>query len=413
MRWNLGVAVAIAALASPVAADPPPAVNLLTSAPSTVAVSSTVANAAILPAHLVDGDLATAWNSRTDELVGAWLAFRVPAGAHVTAIRMTAGFTRTDQTGDLFTQNPRIRKVRVSRGGKLLVEQPLDPESRALQTIAVHADGGDFKIEILDVLPGSKATWREVCVSELEVWGTLPAGQAAARSTPVVRVGSLDLPPTPTPDECEKLLFPAAHDGRIAAEDDADAISGWDTLAVGPDVAMCRIDHHAPGSADTTVELALVRRAPAWRVVAQLPATTITTGPSPGGEYMAVVTGTVALAAYPLTATETAVLIEVSTNMGGPMFASGHTASTLYRAGATALTPVLDFESSFSDGESTDRERCTLQPALPRRGLPDLDVACVTTEGRWHHEDPRGDGEFQTTATQRFRWTGGRYAPRK
>ena len=76
--------------AAPAAPQP---VELLHAVPSTVAVSSTVDNAAILPEHLVDRDLATAWNSRTGDTAGAWIAVRVPREVRVDQIRMSAGFT--------------------------------------------------------------------------------------------------------------------------------------------------------------------------------------------------------------------------------------------------------------------------------------------------------------------------------
>lgn len=197
MRY-LTICWALTALVRSAAAEPaPPQLELLHAAPATVAVSSTVANARILPAHLVDGDPATAWNSRTGDLVGAWIAFRVPRGARVTAIRMTAGFTAKDKQGDLFTMNARIREVRLYRDGALLGQHELDIEARSRQELAVNADGGDFKIEIAEIVPGTKPTWREVCVSELEVLGTLPAGSQPSRTNPVVRVGSLDEPVKP------------------------------------------------------------------------------------------------------------------------------------------------------------------------------------------------------------------------
>ena len=56
---------------------PTPAVELLHLAGAKVAVSSTVANAKLPPTALVDGDLKTAWNSRTGDLRGAWIAIRV------------------------------------------------------------------------------------------------------------------------------------------------------------------------------------------------------------------------------------------------------------------------------------------------------------------------------------------------
>ena len=75
---------------------PPAVVNLLVSAPSAVAVSSVEAGGRFPAANLVDGDPKTAWNSRAGELTGAWLAFRVPADARVTSIKLTAGFAHVD-----------------------------------------------------------------------------------------------------------------------------------------------------------------------------------------------------------------------------------------------------------------------------------------------------------------------------
>jgi len=183
----------VIATARVTAADAPAArVELLHRVATTVAVSSTVANPRILPHHLVDGDPATAWNSRTGDLVGAWIAIRLPPEAHVDVIRLSAGFTQVDNKADLFTMNPRIRKLRVSRNGKRLFEKQLNIESRALQDLPVDAPGGDFRIEVAEIVPGSKPSWREICVSELEVWGTPPPGTPVGQTTPAVRVGSLD-----------------------------------------------------------------------------------------------------------------------------------------------------------------------------------------------------------------------------
>ncbi len=57
MRAMLGVCVFGVSVA---AADPAPDVNLLNAAPAVVAVSLTVENKTILPAHLVDGKRDTA-----------------------------------------------------------------------------------------------------------------------------------------------------------------------------------------------------------------------------------------------------------------------------------------------------------------------------------------------------------------
>ncbi len=156
---------------------------------ATVTVSSQVKNPRILPAHLIDQDLSTAWNARTGELTGAWIEVHVP-GAQITEVRMTAGHTVRGPRGeDYFTMNPRIAKVRLgsaSGTGKVVA---LDVERRDLQ--ALPYDGGEHvAIGFVELTPGSHRRWREVAVSELEVWGTLPAGsQPGAPPQPHVAVG--------------------------------------------------------------------------------------------------------------------------------------------------------------------------------------------------------------------------------
>src|SRR3954470_3744232 len=140
--------LSLLALCGTAAADP---INLIGNVPAIVAVSSTVDNRTILPDHLVDGKLDTAWNSRTNQLVGAWVGVRLPADVHVDSIKLTAGFTKKDKRyGDLFTMNPRIKRVRVLHDGKLAAEQTLDPELRTLQEIKINAGGGEYRIEITD-----------------------------------------------------------------------------------------------------------------------------------------------------------------------------------------------------------------------------------------------------------------------
>jgi hypothetical protein len=92
--------------------------------------------------------------------------------------------------------------------------------------------------------------------------------------------------------------------------------------------------------------------------------------------------------------------------MGGD---AGATASTLYRVTASGFLSLVDLKSTWSAGESSDSDRCTLQPPALRPTMPNLDVVCVNTQGRWHHEDPRGDGEFETSTTDHYRWNGTTY----
>jgi hypothetical protein len=197
----LAVASGLASLAGATPARADAAVELLHRSDARVAVSSQVSNPAHRPEHLVDGDPETAWSSRSGDLAGAWLAFRVPREARVSAIKLIVGFAHVDprSKADWFAMNHRVTRVRVLREGQVLGEADLDPEARQLQSIVVSAPGGDFRIEVMRVQPGTRKDWREVCLSELEVWGTAPAELLHEPAPPPVLVGSLD--PRPRPDE--------------------------------------------------------------------------------------------------------------------------------------------------------------------------------------------------------------------
>src|SRR5690606_8922483 len=105
---------------------------------------------------------------------------------------------------DLFTKNARIKKLQLYHAGRAIKYVTLDPAKRGLQTIEVDLAGGDLRLEVIEAEPGSKKTWREACISELEVWGTLPAGTAAPakKLKPAVRLGSLDALPVLSKAEC-------------------------------------------------------------------------------------------------------------------------------------------------------------------------------------------------------------------
>jgi tRNA A-37 threonylcarbamoyl transferase component Bud32 len=171
--------------------DPRASDDLLRALGAEVFVSSQLRSKHAAAANLVDGRLDTAWNSRPGDLEGAWLAFRLPASAHVHAILLTVGFTKTEEKGrDLFLMNHRIARVRLLRDGRSLGERRLDIADRGLQRIPIDALGGEYRIEVTAVVPGTRAAWREVCVSELRVPGELPPGQSPrAGASPTVRVG--------------------------------------------------------------------------------------------------------------------------------------------------------------------------------------------------------------------------------
>lgn len=189
-------------------------VDLLSAIKTKVAVSSVVANPKYSPFDLFDDKLATAWNSRTGDLVGAWIAFRVPPSTLVKEVRLTAGFATTGREGDYFTMNPRIAKIAIWHDGIKLREQALDVNSRELQSVAVDATGGDYKLEVLAITPGSKKSWREICISEFQVIGRPPPGMKTGWHTPELSIASLDGKPL-TLDVLELVELPD-HDSVAA-----------------------------------------------------------------------------------------------------------------------------------------------------------------------------------------------------
>ena len=127
----------VPAAPTPDAAAQGPVVDLLRATEATVTVSSAVANANDRPEKLVDGDLTTAWSSRTGEMEQSWIEVRLPDDARVHHLEMTAGYTRQTERHDLFTGNVRIRRVRVTRGGQPVGEYDLDPAQRTMQTLSL------------------------------------------------------------------------------------------------------------------------------------------------------------------------------------------------------------------------------------------------------------------------------------
>jgi hypothetical protein len=206
--------------------------DLLHLVPMRVAVSSVVANGVYSPFDLVDGDVTTAWNSRTGDPRPS-IEFRVPPGTMVERVRMTVGFTQTGTEGDYFTMNPRIKKVRVLWHGAhewvLLREVTLDPESRALQGVPVEWYGGDFRIEVAETVAGTRKDWREVCISEMQVIGTRPSAMKPQDHLEVL-VGSLD--GTPAIDTTLRLV-PLPTYASVADFCANDPLSCEDDAALG------------------------------------------------------------------------------------------------------------------------------------------------------------------------------------
>jgi hypothetical protein len=168
--------------------------DLLREGAGAVVVSSTVSNAVDRPEHLVDGKLDTAWSSKTGDL-RPWIAFTVDEKARVTELRLTVGYTKREK----FAQNHRITKVRVTRAGKLVVEQTLDPEKPTLQAIPASGAGGEWRLEVVETVAGSKPKWKEVCITELQVIGHPDVKvQTPVTRAPQVHVGARPKKPLPT-----------------------------------------------------------------------------------------------------------------------------------------------------------------------------------------------------------------------
>lgn len=196
-------------------------IELLHNARTVLGVSSSSNSQKLSPRSMVDRDFETAWNSQTGDLIGAQISLEVPAAAHVNTLKLTVGFTGSNKKGDLFVRNHRLRKIALARNGLRIGEFGLDPENRGFQTIPVNRDGGKYTIEVLETLPGSKANWREVCVSEIEVWGFLPPNERPSNQLPQI-IGASEAKTT-----APEVLTPTKATSRPEAEphDDATAMS--------------------------------------------------------------------------------------------------------------------------------------------------------------------------------------------
>lgn len=184
-----GVASAPAPSAS--AAPEPPLVDLLYRTHAKVAVSSVVANVKDYPEHLIDKRPETAWNGKTGDLT-AHVDFRVPAATRVKRILITPGYDKVGKDGDLFTMNHRLKQVAVDREGQRIGVFSLNPEDRKPQSIEIDQAGGTFTITPVETMPGTKAKWREIVISELVVLGTAPDEELLAPAMPPVAIGTLD-----------------------------------------------------------------------------------------------------------------------------------------------------------------------------------------------------------------------------
>ena len=203
--------------AQPTAPEPAPqepaapplgaAMDLLQAVPTTVRVSSVNHGRLEHVARLFDGDPQTAWNSESEDLVGAWIEVTLPADAQVESIALTSGHIREGGAADLFQGNHRVKKVRVLRDGEEVGTYDLDTESRGLQSLPASGSGGVWRIEVAEVVAGSRPTWKEICISELRFVGRAPG---AAEDTRFPRWAVGEAPPEPPPEPPSDLRL-ATH----------------------------------------------------------------------------------------------------------------------------------------------------------------------------------------------------------
>lgn len=192
----------------------PPPVSLLPLVATDVAVSSAYGDRDASAFFLVDQNPETEWRSRTGDLAGAWIEVRLPANVSVTSIQLTAGAIRHTESGDTFTEDHRIERVRVLRDGSEVGVFPLDPASRQRQALAVTGGGGVYRVEVTGVVPGTLPSRQEVCVSDLRVMGHAPGPQAFVH-LPRVTVGAL-AQPRPAPGSLPREQVAKVHRERIA-----------------------------------------------------------------------------------------------------------------------------------------------------------------------------------------------------
>jgi hypothetical protein len=187
---SVALALAMSTFAAAHARAQTEPVDLLHAVATELAVSSAYRNQRAQVDSLVDGDPATAWNSRTGDLVGAWIEVRLPADATVTGIALIPGFARTGGT-NLFTGNHRVARVRVLREGTEVGSHAVANRTPELVTLPARGAGGVWRIEITELLPGTRGDWRETCISELQILGRAPS--VAVDATALERAQRRDL----------------------------------------------------------------------------------------------------------------------------------------------------------------------------------------------------------------------------
>jgi hypothetical protein len=296
--------------------------------------------------------------------------------------------------------NPRIKKVRVTSGAGT-ADFDLDIKSRALQELKLDLPGGDLDIAVLSSEPGSKKTWREISISELEVWGTTTAKTKAQK--PAIRLRSLDALPALSKAECSKAVPKPA--GRVTSTEQ---------IAVTANITLCRIDA-ATGKGEADITLAAVSRT--TKKLLGEPLTFDTSSgkqTAPMSDEERQVSESVAADLVALTTKENGVEITIAESSGGMYGGEGSEKSTLYRITDAGFVELVSWETKASHGlEHRHGEDCaladyTVGSAMPKR----LKIECTEYRDDYHNEDQSQRGTHETTRTEVYVWNGTTYDPK-
>lgn len=369
MRAILGL-VAVTGVAH---ADP---VNLLTHTDATVEVSSSVNSDTFLPQHLVDGDLQTAWNSASDD-PNPWVAFEVPANAHVDSVRLTVGFTK----GAWFKQNHRISAIEVTGGDRAPMHVKLDPNSDKLQELVINSGGGRYRLRVESTEPGTNKDWDEIVISELEVWGTTAAPLAKPK-TPRVTIGAGS-----SKVDCVHVLWPKAKGGRVTA---TEGVTRADWSA-----PVCTVERRPNKSKTHTTTLALVK----GLVVTDKLEKTWTEAEDSTYDAHHLRSSELVLGSEPM------LLVEDAADYYGDMTGSQRSTFTLYRHGTGKLVPVASWDTRSETIEMFSKARtCSLQAGKPEKPMPELVLTCADDESGYEAKDNK-----HHSTVMKLHWKGTAY----
>lgn len=205
--------------------------NLTDEDGTVIAVSSTSASAEHRATDLIDDSDNSSWHSRANDLVGAWIAFRVPPTTVVDSVELVVG--DVGPGARRFVAHPRVKRVHVTRLAPKadLGSFDLDVEQREPQAIVLNQPGGDFRITVTDVVPGTDTSATELVIPDLAIWGTSVPHKGRKLPASVVKVGSLDGKPLPTIQEIDvNELAQVDSIASFCAAAAADPTHKWDAV---------------------------------------------------------------------------------------------------------------------------------------------------------------------------------------